>query len=229
MIILEDGRKVGLISPFLIPKSAICDPELTYGLPPRLTAATGMDAITHCFETFLAPSFNPPADGIALDGLRRGWHAIEIAYADPKNARARRDIMSASMQGALAFQKGLGAVHSISHAIGGLRPDLHHGELNAVLLPHVIQFNASAASVLEDEKIGRLAEILGIARNADALAGEVGALTSRLGLKTKLRDFGLAPDDFPRIVERALGDHCHATNPRIASAGDYDTLLRSAL
>ena len=111
IIILEDGRKVGILSPHVIPKVAICDPELTLGLPAGLTAATGMDAIAHCIETFLAPAFNPPADGIALDGLWRAWRHIEVAMDEPANIEARANMMSASLQGALAFQKGLGCVH----------------------------------------------------------------------------------------------------------------------
>ncbi|MDT3750685.1 iron-containing alcohol dehydrogenase, partial [Pseudomonas kurunegalensis] len=141
ILILDDGRKVGVISPHVVPKSAICDPELTLGLPAVLTAATGMDAIAHCLETFMAPSFNPPADGIALDGLWRAWRFIETATQDPKNLEGRTNMMSASLQGALAFQKGLGCVHSLSHSLGGINPRLHHGTLNAIFLPAVIQFN----------------------------------------------------------------------------------------
>lgn len=131
ILILDDGRKVGVISPFVVPRVAICDPDLTLGLPPALTAATGMDAIAHCIETFLAPAFNPPADGIALDGLWRAWRHIERATREPGDRAARLNMMSASMQGALAFQKGLGCVHSLSHSLGGINPRLHHGTLNA--------------------------------------------------------------------------------------------------
>lgn len=120
ILILEDGRKVGLLSPHLVPKSAICDPELTLGLPAKMTAATGMDALSHCLETFMSAAFNPPADGIALDGLRRGWLNIEQATRSPGDREARMNMMSASMQGAMAFQKGLGCVHSLSHSLGGL-------------------------------------------------------------------------------------------------------------
>jgi alcohol dehydrogenase class IV len=229
VIILDDGRKVAIISPHMIPESAICDPELTFGLPPHLTGATGMDALTHCVETFLAPAFNPPADGIALDGLRRGWNAIQLAFSQPDSRLARRDMMSASMQGALAFQKGLGAVHSLSHAIGGLHPELHHGQLNAILLPPVIRFNATAKSVKDDRKIERLAETIGVPCSVKAVADAVGNLTQRLGLETRLRDFGISRAEFPMIIDRAVQDHCHATNPREASPVDYDRLLNAAL
>ncbi len=127
IVIVDDGRKLGFHSWHLVPKTAICDPELTLGLPPKLTAATGMDAIAHCMETFMAPAFNPPADGIALDGLRRGWAFIERATNDGSDRDARLNMMSASMQGAMAFQKGLGCVHSLSHSLGGVDPRLHHG------------------------------------------------------------------------------------------------------
>ncbi len=126
VLILDDRRKVAVISAHVVPKVAICDPDLTLDLPARLTAATGMDAIAHCIETFMAPAFNPPADGIALDGLWRAWAHIERATREPHDREARLQMMSASMQGAMAFQKGLGCVHSLSHSLGGLDPSLHH-------------------------------------------------------------------------------------------------------
>ena len=162
IIILEDGRKVGILSPHVIPKVAICDPELTLGLPAGLTAATGMDAIAHCIETFLAPAFNPPADGIALDGLWRAWRHIEVAMDEPANIEARANMMSASLQGALAFQKGLGCVHSLSHSLGGINPTLHHGTLNAILLPAVGRFNRGAETVAREDKIARLQQAMGL-------------------------------------------------------------------
>ena len=147
ILIVDDHRKLGFHSWHLVPKTAICDPELTFGLPPMLTAATGMDAIAHCMETFMAAAFNPPADGIALDGLARGWAHIERATRDGQDAEARRQLMSASMQGAMAFQKGLGCVHSLSHSLGGVNPRLHHGTLNAMFLAAVVRFNTDAESV----------------------------------------------------------------------------------
>ena len=228
IIILEDGRKVGIISPHTIPKVAILDPELTYGLPPLLTAATGMDAIAHCIETFLAPAFNPPAEGIALDGLRRAWTHIERATSNGKDAEARLNMMSASMQGALAFQKGLGCVHSLSHSLGGANPKLHHGTLNAVFLPAVIRFNAEAESVKRDRKIARLAEAMGL-HSADDVAPAIKAMNAKLGLPSGLRAMGVTEDLFPRIIQGALADHCHKTNPREASAADYERMLKESL
>ncbi|WP_312760239.1 iron-containing alcohol dehydrogenase, partial [Pulveribacter sp.] len=157
IIIVDDHRKLGFHSWHLVPRTAICDPGLTLGLPPRLTAATGMDAIAHCMETFMSAAFNPPADGIALDGLERGWHHIEAATRDGSDKDARLNMMSASMQGAMAFQKGLGCVHSLSHSLGGLNPGLHHGTLNAVFLPAVIRFNAEADSLKKDRRLERMA------------------------------------------------------------------------
>ncbi|WP_454724698.1 MULTISPECIES: iron-containing alcohol dehydrogenase [Cupriavidus] len=228
VLILDDGRKVGVLSPYLVPRVAICDPELTFGLPPRLTAATGMDAIAHCIETFLAPAFNPPADGIALDGLRRAWLHIETATAAPQDRAARLNMMSASMQGALAFQKGLGCVHSLSHALGGLDPSLHHGTLNAILLPAVIRFNAAAPSVRGEQRLERMAQAMQLDGPA-ALGPAIAAMNRRLGLPSGLAELGVPESLFPRIIAGALADHCHKTNPREASADDYAAMLREAM
>ena len=228
VLILDDGRKVGVISPFTVPRVALCDPELTVGLPPMLTAATGMDAIAHCMETFMAPAFNPPADGIALDGLHRAWKHIETATRVPGDREARLNMMSASMQGALAFQKGLGCVHSLSHALGGLSPRLHHGTLNAIFLPAVIRFNAEAPSMQKEERLARMAQAMGLDGPGE-VAPAVVAMNRRLDLPTGLAAVDVSPEIFPQIIERALKDHCHKTNPREASPADYDALLHSSL
>jgi alcohol dehydrogenase class IV len=229
VIIMEDGRKLTMISPHMIPKVAICDPELTYGLPPVLTAATGMDAIAHCIETFLSAAFNPPAEGIALDGLRRAWTHIERATkSGSQDGEARLNMMSASMQGALAFQKGLGCVHSLSHSLGGVNPRLHHGTLNAMFLPSVIRFNAEAESVKRERKIERLAETMGLS-GAQEVAPALKAMNARLNLPAGLRAMGVTEELFPKIIEGALADHTHKTNPREASAKDYEAMLRESL
>ncbi|MBB1631126.1 iron-containing alcohol dehydrogenase [Cupriavidus sp. UME77] len=228
VLILDDGRKVGVLSPYLVPRVAICDPELTFGLPPRLTAATGMDAIAHCIETFLAPAFNPPADGIALDGLRRAWLHIETATASPQDRSARLNMMSASMQGALAFQKGLGCVHSLSHSLGGINPLLHHGTLNAILLPTVIRFNASAPSVRDEQRLERMAQAMQL-DGPEAIGSAIVAMNQQLGLPNGLAALGVTSALFPRIIEGALADHCHKTNPRIASAEEYAAMLAEAM
>lgn len=228
ILILDDGRKVGVLSPHLIPKSAICDPELTLGLPPLMTAATGMDAIAHCLETFMAPAFNPPADGIALDGLRRGWMHIERATREPGNREARLHMMSASMQGAMAFQKGLGCVHSLSHSLGGINPRLHHGTLNAIFMPAVIEFNASSESMRAEDKLSRIAQAMQLDR-IEQITPALEAMTERLGLPTGLAQLDVTTDMFARIVKGALADHSHKTNPREASEEDYLQLLEHSM
>lgn len=228
IIILDDGRKVGIISPYVIPKVALCDPTLTVGLPPGLTAATGMDAVAHCIETFLAPSFNPPAEGIALDGLRRAWKNIETAFHEPSDIAARTNMMSASLQGALAFQKGLGCVHSLSHSLGGIDPRLHHGTLNAVLLPAVVRFNRESDTVVRDEKIDRLAQAMGLPAHV-SVEDAIQDMSRRLRLPAGLGAMGVTADLTQRIVTGALADHSHKTNPREASADDYARLIEAAM
>ncbi|AGH84132.1 iron-containing alcohol dehydrogenase [Ralstonia pseudosolanacearum] len=232
ILILEDGRKLGFHSWHLLPKSALCDPALTLGLPPLLTAATGMDAIAHCIETFLAPAFNPPADGIALDGLERAWAHIERATRDGADREARLNMMSASMQGAMAFQKGLGCVHSLSHPLGGVKVDgktgLHHGTLNAVVLPAVLRFNATAESVVREHRYARMRRAMNLPVDAD-LAQAVHDMTARLGLPTGLRQMGVPDDALEHVVRGALLDHCHKTNPREATADDYRRMLAESM
>ena len=228
IVITDDHRKLGFHSWHLLPRSAICDPELTLGLPPGLTAATGMDAIAHCMETFMAAAFNPPADGIALDGLERGWAHIERATRDGTDREARLNMMSASIQGAMAFQKGLGAVHSLSHSLGGANPRLHHGTLNAMFLPAVVRFNASADNVVKERRLERMARAMGLASGSD-IPDAIRDLNARLGLPSGLAAMGVERAMFERIVTGALADHCHKTNPRIASADEYRGLLEVSL
>src|SRR6187455_1694643 len=185
IVIVDDGRKLGFHSWHLVPKTAICDPELTLGLPPMLTAATGMDAIAHCMETFMSAAVNPPADGIALDGLERGWAHIERATRNGADRDARFNLMSASMQGAMAFQKGLGAVHSLSHSLGGVDPRLHHGTLNAMFLPAVVAFNGEAESVRKDKRLQRMAQAMGLQAAGD-IPEAIRDMNARLGLPTGL-------------------------------------------
>jgi len=211
-----------------VPKTAICDPELTLGLPPKLTAATGMDAIAHCMETFMSAAVNPPADGIALDGLERGWAHIERATRDGSDRDARFNLMSASMEGAMAFQKGLGCVHSLSHSLGGVDPRLHHGTLNAVFLPAVVKFNAQAASVIKDRRLDRMAHAMGL-RSGNDIPEAIKDMNARLGLPTGLTAMGVQRDWFGKIIEGALADHCHKTNPRLASVQDYEEMLATSL
>jgi alcohol dehydrogenase class IV len=228
ILIVDDGRKLGFHSWFIVPRAAICDPELTLGLPPMLTAATGMDAVAHCMETFMAAPFNPPADGIALDGLQRAWAHIERATTNGQDREARLNMMSASMQGAMAFQKGLGCVHSLSHSLGGVNPRLHHGTLNAMFLPAVVTFNASAETVQKDNRLNRMAQAMGLQSGSD-IPEAIKDMNARLGLPTGLGAMGVTESLFDQVITGALADHCHKTNPRIASAGEYRDMLLSSL
>lgn len=224
IIIVDDGRKLGFHSWHLVPKTALLDPELTLGLPPVLTAATGMDAIAHCMETYMSAAFNPPADGIALDGLMRGWAHIERATRNGQDREARLNMMSASMQGAMAFQKGLGCVHSLSHSLGGADPRLHHGTLNAVFLPAVIRFNAEAPHMQREQRLQRMAWAMGLASGSD-VAEAVRDMSARLGLPSGLDAMGVGPELYDRVIQGAMADHCHTTNPRLASADDYRDMI----
>jgi alcohol dehydrogenase class IV len=179
-------------------------------------------------ETFMSAAFNPPADGIALDGLERGWGHIERATRNGSDREARSQLMSASMQGAMAFQKGLGCVHSLSHSLGGVDPRLHHGTLNAMFLPSVVRFNAVADSVRKDQRLERMAHAMGLASAGD-IAEAIRDMNARLGLPAGLAEMGVQRDWFERIVKGALADHCHKTNPREASAQDYESMLAESL
>ncbi len=228
IIIVDDHRKLGFHSWHLVPKAAICDPELTLGLPAHLTAATGMDAIAHCMETFMAPLFNPPADGIALDGLARGWAHIARATQDGSDREARLNMMSASMQGAMAFQKGLGCVHSLSHSLGGVDPRLHHGTLNALFLPAVVRFNAEAESVRKERRLDRMASAMGLGSGSD-IPEAIKAMNARLGLPAGLAAVGVSQSQFEAVIDGAMADHCHKTNPRLATRQDYQDMLLASM
>ncbi|MBP6893025.1 MAG: iron-containing alcohol dehydrogenase [Gammaproteobacteria bacterium] len=228
IIIVDDHRKLGFHSWHLMPKAAICDPELTLGLPARLTAATGMDAIAHCMETFMAGAFNPPADGIALDGLERAWNHIERATKDGSDREARLNLMSASMQGAMAFQKGLGCVHSLSHSLGGVDPRLHHGTLNALFLPAVVRFNAGAESVQKELRLQRMARAMHLDQPGD-IGEAIRDMNARLGLPKGLAEVGVTEAMFDKVIDGAMADHCHKTNPRLATREDYREMLAMSM
>ena len=224
VIVMQDGRKLGVISPHLVPRAAICDPELTLSLPPGLTAGTGMDAIAHCIEGFLSPRLNPPADAIALDGLARGVRHIERAWRDGSDVEARWQMMMASLEGGLAFQKGLGAVHAMSHPLGALRePLLHHGTLNAVFLPSVLRFNEGHVG----DKYERLRAALGLVAGAD-LSAFFADLNARIGLPRGLGEMGVPRSALPAIAAMAEKDLTSQTNPRPADRGVYLALLEEA-
>ncbi len=224
VIIMDDGRKLTFASPLFVPKAAICDPELTLGLPQMMTAATGMDAKTHCIEAFLTPTINPPADGVALDGLWRGWRNLPQAVKDGNNRDARWQMMMCSTEGAMSFIKGLGAVHAMSHSAGRIeRLNLHHGTLNAVFLPAVLRFNASEC----DEKFERLRQVIGLAQGTD-IAEAVAAMNADIGLPSGLQAVGLEEEDIPDLIAYAKKDLSALTNPRNATDEDYEAMIRES-
>lgn len=226
VIIMKDGRKLTFASPLMIPKVAICDPELTFGLPPLLTAATGMDAMTHCIEAVLTNTVNPPAEGVGYDGLYRGWRWLEKAVANGQDREARWHMMMASTEGAMAFVKGLGAVHAMSHAAGRLKElKLHHGTLNALFLPTVLRFNEGA---VPKEKLERLRMMMGLSPGAD-LAKEVERMNGAIGLPRGIAALGLTEGHIPDLLPYTLGDLANLSNPRKASAEDYTAMYKAAM
>ena len=225
VMVLDSGVKTALVSPHLIPKRAICDPDLTLDLPAGLTAATGMDALTHCIETYLSPKVNPPAEAIALDGVYRAVRHLERAVADGHDREARWNMMMASMEGAMAFQKGLGAVHSMSHPLGALpSPKLHHGTLNAVIMPTILRYNHSHVG----DKYDTLRRVMDLAPSAD-LPQVIADMNARLKLPRNLREMGVTDAMIPTASEQAVYDHCTPTNPRPVDRDGFERLFAEAM
>lgn len=226
LITLKTGSKLGLISPHLIPKAAICDPLLTLGLPASLTAATGMDAFTHCLETYISPLENPPAEAIAIDGLERINRWLQVAVNDGSNKEARWHMMMGALQGGLTFQKGLGAVHAMSHPLGALKDvTLHHGTLNALLLPIVYETNQDAIPEWKQDKI-RAA--LGLEPGA-SVSDYIRQLNAALKLPTSLSEMGVTEQHLPALVQGAVKDHSNGTNPKPLGEVDYVRLFGEML
>ncbi len=223
----QTGRKTIVLSLYLLPSVSICDPELTRDLPPGLTAGTGMDAFTHCVESYLSTTFHPICDGIAVEGLRSIFSGLETAVRDGSDAEARSAMMMGALLGGISFHKGLGVVHSLSHALGS-EGRAHHGTLNAILLPHALRFNRGAATARMVELAGRL----GLGRSGDA-EGHLITLTelilARLPLPRRLGQLdGLRHDRIPEYARLALLDHCHRTNPRPCTQADLEDVLDRA-
>ncbi|HET7097893.1 MAG TPA: iron-containing alcohol dehydrogenase [Casimicrobiaceae bacterium] len=225
-----------IFSPALLAKCVFADPELTVDLPPAITAATGMDALTHNVESYLSPAYHPICDGIALEGVRIAARALPIAYRDGTNIKARADMLMASMMGAIAFQKDLGAVHSCAHALSTVA-DLHHGLANGIMIDHVMRFNLSSATA----KMAELARVAGV-EGAGTLPKKVAAnafvewlmklkvdlrIPAKLGALTAKR--AVTTSDIPALVEVAVNDTCHLTNPRKCTREDFERIFTEAI
>jgi 4-hydroxybutyrate dehydrogenase len=225
VVILDNGMKETFVSAHLVPIAAVCDPELTLGLPPALTAATGMDAMTHCIEAVLTPVVHPPAEAIGVDGAERVGKWLEVAVQDGRNRDARWNMMMGSFEGALAFAKGLGAVHGLSHALGRIQElKLHHGTLNAVILPHSLAMIGNAA----EEKFARLRRALGLAPNAD-LPQYIADLNGRIGLPANLSAMGVKVEHGEGAVPYAVSDIATLSNAVPFDAEKYGELFKRAL
>jgi alcohol dehydrogenase class IV len=223
----QTGRKTIVLSPHLLPSVAICDPELTRSLPPVLTAGTGMDAFAHGVESYLSKVEHPICDGIALEGLRHVAKGLEAAVRDGSDMRARHEMMMGALLAGISFHKGLGVVHSLSHALGS-EGRVHHGTLNAILLPHALRFNRPAA----EARMADLAAQLGLGRAGDGpshLITLTELLLVRLPLARRLGDVaGLDRGRIREYARLALLDHCHRTNPRPCTQADLEDLLDRA-
>jgi alcohol dehydrogenase class IV len=197
-----------IFHPKMMPGIVICDPELSVGMPPVITAGTGLDAFAHCLEAYCAPSYHPLAEGIAVEGMRLVKEYLPRAYKTPADIEARGHMLSAAAMGATAFQKGLGAIHALSHPIGALY-DTHHGMTNAVVMPAVLEANRAAI----EPKIARLAAYLGVSGGFDGFMAFVADLRAQMKVPDTLSAFNVPREDFDRIVSMALEDPTAGGNP----------------
>jgi alcohol dehydrogenase class IV len=225
-VVSEDDTHLKRIvfSPKLLAKAVFADPELTVGLPAGVTAATGMDALTHNVESYLSPAYHPLCDGIALEGTRIAARALRRAVEQPRDIEARGDMMMASMMGAIAFQKDLGAVHSCAHALGAVC-DLHHGLANALMIDTVLAWNREAVP----EKFDELAHACGLGSDGAAFVPWLERLKADIGISGGLAARGVTAAQLPRLVEVATADICHQTNPRPCTAADFERFFRQAM
>lgn len=230
-VVTRGDRKRVLFHPTLIPTLAVCDPELTVGMPAAVTAGTGADALIHNLEAFFARGYHPVCDGIALEGLRSGFAALPRAVESPSDLTARSDMMAAALMGAIAFQKGLGVIHSLAHPLSTVAR-VHHGTANAVMLPHALRFNAGAIAA----RAGRVAEAIGLdargeapAETVERLAEAFSGLFARIGLPRRLGEVGVVPELVERLADLAYRDGCHLCNPRDVTQADLAALYRAAL
>ncbi|MDF1727089.1 MAG: iron-containing alcohol dehydrogenase [Sulfitobacter sp.] len=220
----ETAEKKIIFHPRMLPAAVICDPELTVGMPAAITAGTGLDAFAHCVEAFSSPHYHPMSQGIALEGMRLVKDYLPRAYETPTDLEARAQMMSAAAMGATAFQKGLGAIHALSHPIGAIH-HTHHGTTNAVCMPAVLQFNAPAIA----ERFGMAASYLGIAGGFDGFCRYVDDLNARLSIPRGLKAMGVKDPDIGRIVRGALADPSRGGNPVEMTEENTESLLRACL
>jgi len=227
VIIMNDGRKLILASEHLRPDAAICDPELTLALPPVLTAGAGMDALTHCIEAIMSPINDPPAEAVGLDGIEKiiKKESLIRACEDGQDKDARWNMMMASTEGAMAFSKGLGAVHSMSHAIGANQElRLHHGTLNGVILPTILRFNHDHVG----DKYPRISRAMGKSESVD-LAVEIEKLNEKIGLPSGLKEMGVTEEMIPELVAHSITDPSNMTTPRLPSPEEWEKLFLEAM
>ena len=221
----DSHHKRTVFSPKILAKAVFADPELTLGLPAAITAATGMDALTHNIESYLSPAYHPLCDGIALEGLRIGARALATAVREPGNLAARGDMLMSSMMGAIAFQKDLGSVHACAHALGAVA-DLHHGLANALMIDTVLAWNHEAVPAKFDE----LAHAAGLGeRQGHAFVGWLKQLKQHIGITGGLGAHGVTEAMLPRLVDLAAQDFTSGTNPRPALPADYERFFRQAM
>ena len=216
--------KTVIFHPGMLPGIVICDPALTVGLPPVITAGTGMDALAHCLEAYCAPGYHPMAEGVAVEGIRLVFENLPNVMSDGSDLTARGHMMTAAAMGATAFQKGLGGMHALSHPIGSLF-NTHHGMTNAVVMPYVLQFNRPAI----EEKIERLARWLGIDGGFDGFLAAVLQLRARVGVPPTLAGLGVNDSKTERIATMAIHDPTAAGNPVPLTEEDAAALFRAAL
>ncbi|HUR60144.1 MAG TPA: iron-containing alcohol dehydrogenase [Opitutaceae bacterium] len=213
-----------VFAPALLAKAVFADPELTLDLPPHITAATGMDALAHNVESYLSPVYHPLCDGIALEGARIAARALRPAVANGKDLAARSDMLMASMMGAIAFQKDLGVVHSCAHALGTVL-NVHHGLAIGIMFDHGMRFNAPAAA----EKMAELARVTGAGKNAEDFVAWLTKLKADTGIPAKLDQVKATRAHLPKLVELALVDTCHKTNPRPCTQADFEAIFSVAI
>jgi alcohol dehydrogenase class IV len=220
----DTHQKRTVFSPKILARAVFADPELTLGLPAAITAATGMDALTHNIESYLSPAYHPLCDGIALEGLRIGARALAKAVNEPGNLQARADMMMSSMMGAIAFQKDLGSVHACAHALGAVC-DMHHGLANALMIEPVLAWNFEAVP----HKFDELAHAAGVSEGGFAVVAWLKHLKHQIGIGGGLAQRGVTLELLSKLVPLAAADFTGQTNPRPASEADYERLFRLAM